>query len=257
MIDERFADKNYAILYACRVLFSKSYKIIDSLLSKDETMIIFDKIEQLLAEIDVDQTMIEECLYSLDAKYKMNMIIDLKWEFEKIIQSCQQRYAMIRKNVGCKVTSPSNDDHVMMRSATMTPTRLEFGRPMPLLRSRFSNIANLDFALRLTLAEDNNRKLNGTFSHTNFIKASIKPRLLAGIRVGDRFYQFLGSSSSQMRENGIVFYACDDKQRTAQSIRALVGNLSNFKRKVAKYIARFGLVFSQAIAYYHYGETAK
>ncbi|KAH9517211.1 hypothetical protein DERF_007895 [Dermatophagoides farinae] len=259
MIDERFANKNYAILYACRVLFSKSYKIIDSLLSKNETMIIFDTIERLLTE-DVDPTIIEECLYSLDAKYKMNMIIDLKWEFEKIVQLCQQRYTMIRKidRGGCKSPSmPSNDDHVMMRSATMTPTRLEFSRPMPLLRSRFSNIANLDYALRLTLAEDNNRKLNGTFSDTNFIKASIKPRLLAGIRVGDRFYQFLGSSSSQMRENGIVFYACDDQQRTAQSIRALVGNLSNFKRKVAKYIARFGLVFSQAIAYYHYGETAK
>nr|XP_027203039.1 uncharacterized protein LOC113796940 [Dermatophagoides pteronyssinus] len=263
MIDKHFADKNYAILYACRVLFSKSYKIIDSLLSKNETMIIFEKIEQLLND-NIDPIMIEECLYTLDAKYKMNMIIDLKWEFEKIIQSCRQRFEMIRKNNDSRLINQSlssststNDDHVMMRSATMTPTRLEFGRPMPLLRSRFSNIANLDFALRLTLAEDNNRKLNGTFSDTNFIKASIKPRLLSGIRVGNRFYQFLGSSSSQMRENGIVFYACDDQQRTAQSIRALVGNLSNFKRKVAKYIARFGLVFSQAIAYYHYGETAK
>nr|SZF06453.1 RNA-dependent RNA polymerase 1-like [Psoroptes ovis] len=253
MIDEHFKsdEKLFPLLYACRVLYSKSYKIIDSLILKQQTMIIFNMIDQLYSKENFDISLIEKLIYILDSHSKSLLIIDLKDEFEKIIETYRQR-------TFCSMTNVNTNDHVMMKSAVMTPTRIEFYRPMPFLRSRFSNMANLDFSLRLTICEDNNRKLNCTFNHCNnendmnFIKSTMKTKLSSGIRIGDRLFEFLGSSSSQMRENGIIFYACDNEKRTAKSIRMLVGNLANFKRKVAKYIARFGLVFSQAIAYYHY-----
>src|SRR5699024_2784531 len=126
-------------------------------------------------------------------------------------------------------------DYVLIRRAILSPSHLELMQPIPLLKSRFSTMANLDYALRLTILDDNNRKLNNCKNpnDTDFVKNIIKSQLLGGIQIGDRLYEFLGSSSSQMRENGVIVYAKDRENRSAQNIRDLAGDLSSFKRNVA------------------------
>ncbi|XP_046916056.2 uncharacterized protein LOC124496566 isoform X2 [Dermatophagoides farinae] len=251
-IDQTFA-KSFARNYACRVIL-RSYRIVDrvicrhGILNEDNVKNFLENIKQLESDL-----YFENCLYQLDVKSN-NPVIDFIAEFNRIVQTVDtnrpQRISIFGSNGKKKLLGPDQDHYIIMRRAIMTPTRLQFFRPIACLRSRFSNIANLDYALRLTLSEDNNRFLNGPSSSSEFIKECIMPRLLAGIRIADRHFEFLGSSSSQMRESGIVFYARDTDNRTAESIRQIVGDLSIFKRKVAKYIARFGLIFSQSIAYY-------
>ncbi|OTF80411.1 hypothetical protein BLA29_001336 [Euroglyphus maynei] len=251
---DRIFSNNFARNYACRVVL-KSYRIVDRIICRHGILNDnnINDFLQNIKQLESDQ-LFEDCLYELDFK-SSNTVIDLITEFDHIVHTDDKNRPKRISEQGHYGQTEQNNHYVIMRRAIMTPTRLKFFRPTACLRSRFSNIANLDYALRLTLSEDNNRMLNGAFTNTEFVKECIMPRLLAGIRIADRHYEFLGSSSSQMRDCGIVFYACDDKNQTAESIRNLVGNLSIFKRKVAKYIARFGLIFSQAIAYYHFDQS--
>ncbi|XP_027203264.2 uncharacterized protein LOC113797127 isoform X1 [Dermatophagoides pteronyssinus] len=253
-IDEIFAE-NFRRNYACRVIL-KSYRIVDRFICR-HGIFDFKNIENFLADLTKlsNDQQFEDYLYELDVKSN-NPVIDFIAEFDRIINTDDENRPerISGKN---SLFNDSNDErnYVIMRRAIMTPTCLLFFRPTACLRSRFSNIANLDYAIRLTLCEDNSRVLNGTYTNTEFVKECIMPRLLSGIQLADRHYEFLGSSSSQMRDCGIIFYACDNQNRTAEYLRNIVGNLSIFKRKVAKYIARFGLIFSQAIAYYHCDES--
>lgn len=212
------------------ILFAQ---IID-LLSFDKSINKFFKLLYNYAQ--ENEEYLEDCIYSLDAQCK-NRIINLMAEMENIYKSKKNVITAVKKG------SKSNES-VMMRRAILTPSKIEFFRPMSFLRSRFSNMADLDYSLRITLAEDNNRILTG-INNCNFIKEKFLPRLVDGIIIGGRLYEFLGSSSSQMRDNGIVFYSKDPTGQTAQCIRNTVGNLYKYKRNVAKYIARFGLIFSQ------------
>lgn len=250
MINKNFYD-DFAINYACNALFFKSYAIIDSLAYEDypQKMIrFFNQIKKLRSE--ESSSFVEEIFYSLCSSCE-NRIFDLIADLDFLKNEKRQILAVKQKK------DYNRHDHVLMRRVNLTPCRIEFFRPMILLRSRFANIANLDYALRLTISEDNNKQLCAYLSDTDFIKKNIKPHLLKGIKLSDRLFEFLGSSSSQMRDSGIIFYARDDKQPplTADAIREMIGDLSQYKRKVAKYISRLGLIFSQAMTFYPYDKS--
>nr|SZF06468.1 RNA-dependent RNA polymerase 1-like [Psoroptes ovis] len=254
MIDRAFSN-NFKRNYACRVLF-KSYRILDRFLYRTGyydakyMYIFFDKIKSIKSD-----EMFEDCLFELNAQSD-NHVIDLVYSFVNIYRNNSNRDNK-RSNRISKHGNQNSDSvqYIVMRRAIMSPTRVQFFRPITSLRSRFSNTANLDYSLRLTLVEDNNRLLHASNSNIDFIKQNFITDLLKGIEIGERRYEFLGSSSSQMRENGVTLYAPDDQNRSAAFIRKMIGNLSEYKRKVSKYIARFGLVFSQALYYYRLDDT--
>jgi len=72
-------------------------------------------------------------------------------------------------------------------------------------------------------------------------------RLLDGVQIKERIYHFLGSSSSQMKEQSATLYAMDEKGNTSEEIRQFSGNFTNSKN-VSKYISQFGLLFSQSLS---------
>nr|SZF06521.1 RNA-dependent RNApolymerase 1-like [Psoroptes ovis] len=252
-IDDFFNDE-FALNYACKALFYRSYTIMDSL-TYDYSLRNMDKFFDNLIEImnnspSSSSSFVEELLYSLCTLYEtriFNLNIDLKY----LVNGIQRKSLMKPKQ------SYDRNDHVLVRRADLSPTRIYFNRPIILLRSRFANIANLDYALRLNICDDNKRQISSFNADTYFIRKSIKPKLLSGIRIGDRLYEFLGSSSSQMRDSGVIFYAKDDHQPplTSKTIREIIGDLSKYKRKVAKYVSRLGLIFSQAMVFYQCEDT--
>ncbi|KAI2796991.1 hypothetical protein BLOT_015635 [Blomia tropicalis] len=225
----------FSIHYACLVLFSSSYKIIDTLKNENSFHTFLDTIKR---ESENDFHSLEQCLYYLKIQCKEMSIVNVYNELMKLLTN----HDRLKK-------SPINMEHVLIRRAILTPTHLELMQPIPLLKSRFSMTADLDFAIRLTILDDNNRRLNNCkhITDSEFIRNILIPQLSNGLQIGDRKFEFLGSSSSQMRENGVIFYAKDRQDRHAYNIRNLAGDLSALKRNVAKYVARFGLMFSQAL----------
>ncbi|XP_075675970.1 uncharacterized protein LOC113794713 isoform X2 [Dermatophagoides pteronyssinus] len=231
---DQFFSKNFRINYACRVLLSKSYKIIDYLGSDLPKFLL--RLQTMSEKQDIEQS-----LYKLSLRCD-NILYDIEQDFKHILEDGNQKSLS---------DSVNESVHVMIRKAILTPTRLEYCRQMPMLRSRFSNMANLDYAIRFLLKEDNNGVLNSASPDIIlFLKKIFGKKLENGFIICDRDYQFLGASPSQMRENGINFYAEDDEKRTALTIISNAGNLSSYSRNPSKLMARLGLIFSQAIIYY-------
>lgn len=65
---------------------------------------------------------------------------------------------------------------------------------------------------------------------------------------GGRKYEFLASSTSQLRSHGVWFYSRDANGFTADDVRAAIGDLSSI-RIPSKYMARLGQAFSQSMGY--------
>jgi len=59
------------------------------------------------------------------------------------------------------------------------------------------------------------------------IEATIKDRLQAGIKVGQRVYRVLGGSNSLIKEHGVLLCA-DNDQVTAENIRKQIGNVQQY-----------------------------
>ncbi|KAF2839041.1 RdRP-domain-containing protein [Patellaria atrata CBS 101060] len=84
----------------------------------------------------------------------------------------------------------------------------------------------------------------------------IKNVLRNGIRIGDRVYEFLHFSNSQLKDNSAYFFANEDGDGiTAEHIRKWIGNIDH-ERVVAKHAARLAQAFSTTRAIHTVGSNA-
>ncbi|XP_076323276.1 uncharacterized protein LOC143232092 [Tachypleus tridentatus] len=143
--------------------------------------------------------------------------------------------------------SLKNDRLVFIRRVILTPTRLILLPPQSYMKSViFKTKCDAEYALRLSVREDNNRKLTFTIGESlDCLKKIVYKPLEKGLKIADRIYEVLGCSSSQLRDHGLWLYAKDNKGKSAKEIRASLGNLSNI-RTISKYMVRMGQLFSQA-----------
>lgn len=256
----------FAILYALYALFSKSYKVwhfqfvcvflefncqlfrpqvLDSLVSKGQFEPFMSFIRQQNLNDKVVQSAVEDSIFALKNASRDNEFIDYLLHFQAIFEKRSQ----IKEDEEELKSKGDKGNYVIIRRATLSMGHLEFSQGIPLLKSRFTTFANVEYCIRVQVIDDNNEHLNGMRSTggPNNVKLVMKRRLLEGIKMGGRVYEFLGSSTSQMRDHGVIFYATDDKGLQAQDIRTKAGDLSAFKHFVAKYVARLGLIFSQSM----------
>jgi len=104
-----------------------------------------------------------------------------------------------------------------------------------------------DNFLRVQFVDEASGKVsssNGT--HNDALYNRIFKVLVNGIKIGDRHYEFLAFSSSQLRDHSCWFFAPTD-DTTADDVRSWMGNFSNIK-SVSKYAARMGQCFSSTRA---------
>ena len=142
-----------------------------------------------------------------------------------------------------------------IRRAVLTPTRVIFMPPHPFVTSRFFNLCDPSHALRLHIRDDDGLLLSFTLGQgcpddkqLCFLEKNVKKPLLEGLQVGiHRRYEFLASTSSQLREHGLILYSMDTKNRRAKDLRKSIGDFSKIKC-VGKHIARVGQAFSQMLS---------
>ncbi|XP_035696221.1 probable RNA-dependent RNA polymerase 1 [Branchiostoma floridae] len=130
----------------------------------------------------------------------------------------------------------------------VTPTRLVFLQPEIMYGNRVLREFGTDHFLRVVFRDEDFSKLqatgtgrgNGDEEEKIFVR--VRKVLKKGIKVGNRLYEFLAASNSQLREHGLWFFASDGRNR-ADSIRDWMGDFSN-SRCPATYLARMGQCFS-------------
>ncbi|KAL5553269.1 hypothetical protein UlMin_040670 [Ulmus minor] len=145
---------------------------------------------------------------------------------------------------------------VYIRRVQVTPCKVYFCGPEVNVSSRILRLykQHIDNFLRVSFVDEELDNLYATeFSPRTSVanedrKTGIYKRVLSvlrnGIEIGDKKFEFLAFSSSQLKENSLWMFAASGEV-SAVSIRKRMGNFSSI-RNVAKYAARLGQSFGSS-----------
>lgn len=142
---------------------------------------------------------------------------------------------------------------VYIRRAQVTPCKVYFCGPEINVSNRVLRHfrEHIDNFLRVSFVDEELDKLYSTdlSSRTDRQKTEIYERILSilrnGIVIGDKKFEFLAFSSSQLRENSLWMFAPTTTGCTAAYIREWMGDFRRI-RNVAKYAARLGQSFGSS-----------
>ncbi|OMO98990.1 RNA-dependent RNA polymerase, eukaryotic-type [Corchorus capsularis] len=143
-----------------------------------------------------------------------------------------------------------DDGLVYVRRVQITPSRVYFGGPEVNVSNRVLRHFpdDIDNFLRISFVDEELEKIHSTELLTRGRRTEIYGRILSalenGIVIGDKRFEFLAFSSSQLRENSAWMFASRNGL-TAAGIRRWMGDFSKIKN-VAKYAARLGQSFSSS-----------
>ncbi|KAF5191591.1 RNA-dependent RNA polymerase, partial [Thalictrum thalictroides] len=155
--------------------------------------------------------------------------------------------------------SPSlslDDGLVYIRRAQVTPSKVYFCGPEVNVSNRVIRHYHkyIDNFIRVSFVDEDWEKMRATDLSPRTTKdedkrhTTLYNRILStlknGIVIGDKKFDFLAFSSSQLRDNSAWMFASDDGI-TAASIREWMGDFHEIKN-VAKYAARLGQSFSSS-----------
>ncbi|CAO3621898.1 unnamed protein product [Cunninghamella echinulata] len=143
----------------------------------------------------------------------------------------------------------------MLRKVIVTPTTMYIQPPTLETTNRivrhFKDYA--DRFLRVQFVEDGIMRIGAGYNGTtnSYVFNRVYLTLQHGIKIGDLVYEYLGFSSSQLREHGCWYFAPfkgskDLAPMNANTIRAWMGDFSEIK-VVAKHAARIGQCFSSTM----------
>uniref|UniRef100_M8BB58 RNA-dependent RNA polymerase n=1 Tax=Aegilops tauschii TaxID=37682 RepID=M8BB58_AEGTA len=171
------------------------------------------------------------------------------WLSEQYKEIQRSRYMLTSPNI-----SLDDDGLVYVYRVQITPAKVYFYGPEINVSNRVvRNYADdLDNFLRISFVDEDFEKLRSTdlsprsAPGNNARRTALYNRILSvlsnGITIGNKHFEFLAFSSSQLRDNSAWMFA-SHPGLSASDIREWMGNFRNI-RNVAKYAARLGQSFS-------------
>ncbi|XP_076914711.1 putative RNA-dependent RNA polymerase 1 [Bidens hawaiensis] len=139
---------------------------------------------------------------------------------------------------------------VYVRRVQVTPTKVYFCGPEVNVSNRVLRHYSdyIDNFLRVSFLDEELQKLYSTDLSTKVGRTAIYRRVLSilrnGIVIGNKKFEFLAFSSSQLRDNSAWMFASTGRLNAAE-IRNWMGDFSSIKN-VAKYAARLGQSFGSS-----------
>ncbi|XVE81410.1 hypothetical protein DITRI_Ditri15bG0061200 [Diplodiscus trichospermus] len=158
-------------------------------------------------------------------------------------------YMTSKKHQGSPAIS-LDEGLVYVRRVQITPSRVYFCGPEINVSNRVLRHFrdDIDNFLRITFVDEELEKIHSMDLLARGKRTEIYERVLStlksGIVIGDKKFEFLAFSSSQLRENSAWMFASRNGL-TAADIRQWMGNFSKITN-VAKYAARLGQSFSSS-----------
>ncbi|KAK3827568.1 MAG: RNA dependent RNA polymerase-domain-containing protein [Benniella sp.] len=145
-----------------------------------------------------------------------------------------------------------SDQCVYLRKVIVTPTTIHLQPPTLETSNRIIRqyLHVKDYFLRVEFSDEGNSKLwskDNASNENNAIYNRIFAALTQGIKIGNRTYEFLSFSASQLRDNSAWFYCPESGNPTIESIHNWMGDFSRIK-SIPKYAARMGQCFSSTRA---------
>ncbi|KAI6194701.1 RNA-directed RNA polymerase [Aphelenchoides besseyi] len=137
--------------------------------------------------------------------------------------------------------------YVRLRKVTITPSRCIYDPPEMIMGNRVLRADEVNFPtdrfIRVSFRDDDFSRIRPNIG-AKFIQVFVMNALKEGINIASRRFNYLGSSNSQMREQGCYFIEANDKE--ISEFRQKLGAFS--VDSVPKLMARFGQCFTQSYA---------
>ncbi|CAL1298859.1 unnamed protein product [Larinioides sclopetarius] len=133
----------------------------------------------------------------------------------------------------------------LIRRVVVTPTRIMLWPSDLMCENRILRNFDSEFFLRVTFRDDDFSQMNFRMYDKSVFETVVTRPVNSGIIIGDRHYQLLAWSSSQLREHGVSMYAKDTKGITAHDIRRWTEIDPNTIMNIPKCLSRIGQCFSQ------------
>uniref|UniRef100_A0A6B2KXD6 RNA-dependent RNA polymerase n=1 Tax=Arcella intermedia TaxID=1963864 RepID=A0A6B2KXD6_9EUKA len=169
----------------------------------------------------------------------------LEHMFERRIEKLPVEWILNQIKKNTYVDLKDFDDSDMVRRVFVTPLRIcpqvpELDRTNRIIRE---NLPLKDRFIRVNFVGEN---YGSVFAEkSDEIIARLRDVVTNGLIVGGEKFEFLAYSNSQLREQSAWFYNANNASKSAQHIRADMGDLSNI-RIVGKHASRLALGFTSS-----------
>ncbi|KAH7934737.1 uncharacterized protein LOC119404960 [Rhipicephalus sanguineus] len=227
----------YECCYALYALMLQSSDLAAQLvlLSQHDLLESFSKTLREFASHN--QALLEPALFAVSADIEARHIVTIPEAIEKAFRKMSQTF----------VPHAAPPGSCLVRRVFLLPSRLLLLPPCVHQENRVLRKFLPEFALRVTIRDDNLRPLSHSLAfhqHKNEIVEAIVGRALRrGIYIGRRQFKLLAASCSQLRDHGVWLFATVTRGQCPEGIREWMGDFSKIT-SIAKKMARMGQCFS-------------
>uniref|UniRef100_A0A914BY28 RNA-directed RNA polymerase n=1 Tax=Acrobeloides nanus TaxID=290746 RepID=A0A914BY28_9BILA len=232
-------ETKFSFLYLLSALLSRGSVVKDHILSTKEARDKF--LYTLLKSYNSDKLQtheaMERLLNEVDEKLEVG---DLSICFERIKTKMIANPELLQQIY----EDNKKEGYVRVRKIIITPTRLLYVVPELLMSNRVLRKYDLDGekALRVLFRDDDGSKIHSNNVSKYLIDRTVGDYLRRGVNVAGKHFVFLGSSNSQLRDNGCYFF-----EGSSEEVAKMRRDLGQFKmQSVPKIMSRIGQCFTQA-----------
>lgn len=230
---------DFELLYMIAALLSRGAVVKDYLLA--EEMARDEFVARCADDFKTNKKLTLECLEQTLAEIdkrldSMPPLLIYDWVYRRLSRTAAENVARtIHEEM-------ATDGYVRVRKVLITPTRTIFVAPELLMGNRVLRKYPLDKFLRVVFRDEDGQNVFAQNVGNVLIDRFIRRRLCDGIKIGDRTFNYFGSSNSQLRDNGCYFIAASFKE-----IDHILTELGSFRIQSApKMMSRIAQCFTQA-----------
>ncbi|KAK0414154.1 hypothetical protein QR680_007174 [Steinernema hermaphroditum] len=233
---------SFSAYYSIAAMFTRGAVFKDAVLCSDRQRESFLRLVMTLCEENpmIAAAVLDQFLKVIDERRELrDPVIVLKKLKERVMREKDSK-AVLR-------TQEMNDreGYIFVRKVVVTPTRILL-MPAELM---MGNRALRDFAksgenaIRIQFRDDDGLAFRTNKMGKGLIERTISEFLRDGLIIKDKHFMYVGSSNSQLRDNGCYFF---EKSEMAIIKEKIMKHLDKEKFSVPKRMSRLGLYFTQA-----------
>ncbi|TKR67850.1 hypothetical protein L596_023937 [Steinernema carpocapsae] len=240
---KKFIEKggNYGLAYLIEALSSRGSIVNDHFLtSKQRRNVFISKImTHFKKDANVTLETLERLLNTLDEHLEIR---DLFGVYATIHQKVTEESQILKE----EIETQKKNGFQRVRKVVITPTRKLLVVPELLMGNRFlrTHDESGEHTLRVQFRDDDSQPMRGIKCGAFLIERTVGEALRNGIIVAGRLYKYMGSSNSQMRDNGCYFFNAEASSNIHETIRKQFGKFDT--NNIPKFMSRFGQCFTQA-----------
>ncbi|KAK0423323.1 hypothetical protein QR680_008078 [Steinernema hermaphroditum] len=231
---------SYALAYLIEALSSRGAIVNDHLLKNKEARDAFVNriVSWFYENPGVTLTVLERLLNTIDEKMEIRNLM-------RVLERLHEKAHLDRHWLLMDEEENKKNGLQRVRKIVITPTRRLYVVPELMMGNRFLRTYNQGGheTLRIQFRDDDGRPLRSNKCGQYLIGVTVRNTLRDGIFVAGHRYKYMGSSNSQLRDNGCYLFNADD-DTVVQRIREEFGRFDT--DNIPKFMSRFGQCFTQA-----------